>query len=121
MLWPCFEYKIAYRDSQLKFITDDEAKQMIALYKEGCKMQDIAHQFLCSVSVVSSMLRGIRKKHLGQSSKLALNNKSGHEGVCYEKGRRKWRAYTRKDGKRVNLGRFDTLEEAIARQELEIL
>ncbi len=42
------------------------------------------------------------------------NNTSGHRGVWYEKSRRKWRALLIVRGKRIFLGRYETVEEAIA-------
>lgn len=40
------------------------------------------------------------------------NNKSGYKGVSWEKHRNKWKAQTYINKKHVNLGRFDTKEEA---------
>jgi hypothetical protein len=48
------------------------------------------------------------------SSKLRKDNTSGHRGVCWEKGTRKWAAYIRRQGKRQFLGLFETLEAASA-------
>lgn len=42
------------------------------------------------------------------------SNKSGVKGVHFDKGRQKWMAYIKKNWKRHHLGRFDTMEEAIA-------
>lgn len=115
MLWPCFEHKIVYRDSQLKFTSDQEALEMIALYSKGQKLADIANKFDCSISVVSAMVRGERKKHLHQNKPVvALNNKSGHTGICFDKQRNKWLASVKVDGKSKNLGRFASKEEAIS-------
>lgn len=48
------------------------------------------------------------------------NNKSGYLGICWDKNRNKWCADICVQRKRVRLGRFDTLEEAVkARQEAE--
>lgn len=114
MLWDCFEHKVVYRDSQLKFTTDEEALRMIDFYSAGYKLTDIAKKFNCSISVVSSMVRGVRKPHLGQNKLVvALNNKSGHTGICFDKQRNKWLAYVKLDGKNKNLGRFASKEEAI--------
>lgn len=40
------------------------------------------------------------------------NNVSGVLGVCWDKARRRWRSYIQVEGKLVNLGRFDSIEEA---------
>lgn len=42
-----------------------------------------------------------------------VNNTSGHKGVSYCKSRDKWEAYIHVHNKRINLGRYKTLEEAI--------
>lgn len=43
---------------------------------------------------------------------LQSNNKSGVAGVVWDADRGKWRAQLRIAGKKTNLGRFDTIEEA---------
>jgi len=48
------------------------------------------------------------------------NNTSGHPGVTWEEGRSKWKATIKIDGKLKNIGRYDTLEEAVeARKQAE--
>jgi len=42
------------------------------------------------------------------------NNTSGHKGICWHKGGRKWLADIRHNGKKIYLGLFDTLDEAAA-------
>jgi len=43
---------------------------------------------------------------------LSSNNTSGVKGVCWDKKNKKWRAGISIDGKKKNLGSFNTLEEA---------
>ena len=46
------------------------------------------------------------------------NNHSGYKGVYWDKNRKKWVADITSQGKRIRLGRFDNLEDAIkVRQE----
>lgn len=45
---------------------------------------------------------------------LSPRNTSGYRGVSWDKNREKWRAQTKHLGKWVNLGRYDTAEEAAA-------
>ena len=53
-----------------------------------------------------------------QSDKPYSNNKSVYKGVYFDKSRNKWAAQITVQGKRVRLGRFDNLEEAVkVRQE----
>jgi len=40
------------------------------------------------------------------------SNKSGVKGVSFDAGRQKWLAQVRIKGKKTNLGRFDSLEDA---------
>lgn len=42
------------------------------------------------------------------------NNTSGVQGVCWHKRDKKWQAQIAVDGKRINLGYFETIEEAVA-------
>lgn len=115
MLWPCFQHKIRYRDSELSFTTDDEAKQMFEMYDSGMKQTEIAERIGKSVSVVSATLRGQRKKHLGRPQvSLSLKNTSGVENVSWDKSREKWKASVKTAGSTKNLGRFATKEAAMA-------
>lgn len=43
---------------------------------------------------------------------LRVNNKTGVNGVCYDKNRHKYIASIKVNYKKITLGRFDTLEEA---------
>ena len=49
-----------------------------------------------------------------QNMKKSKANKSGVTGVCFNTGKNKWQATIGVDGKSKVLGRFDTMEEAIA-------
>lgn len=42
------------------------------------------------------------------------NNSSGVTGVAFERRRKRWRAYITTGKRRLELGRFDTIEQAIA-------
>ena len=58
-------------------------------------------------------LRNTTMEYNGKNQKLHKNNKSGNIGVHFEKQRNKWRASIHVNGKTMNLGRFNTKEEAI--------
>lgn len=48
------------------------------------------------------------------------NNTSGHTGVSWDITRNKWKVSIKVDGKTINLGRFEDLQEAIdARKKYE--
>lgn len=112
MFWPCFEYKIRYRDSELNFTTQDEAREMFNLYQMGWKQTEIAQRFGKSVSVVSNVLRGNRKVSVEGKRFLSLKNTSGIRGVAWDKSRNKWVASLKVNGKNKNLGRYDSKEQA---------
>ena len=42
------------------------------------------------------------------------NNTSGHVGVSWDKTKQKWYAYIQHDSKRIHLGYYDVLEDAVA-------
>jgi hypothetical protein len=47
-----------------------------------------------------------------QNTRKPITNKSGVKGVSFDKKTKKWRSDIRADGKKFNLGRFNTIEEA---------
>lgn len=53
----------------------------------------------------------------GYNQRTSTNNTSGRTGVSWDKSRGKWSAKIMKDRKSINLGRFDTKEEAILARE----
>jgi hypothetical protein len=49
------------------------------------------------------------------------NNTSGYVGVSFDKGRNKWESHIKINRKKIHLGRFENIEDAInARLEAEI-
>ena len=47
-------------------------------------------------------------------NKRSVNPPSGHTGISWIKGREKWKAHVRENGKRVYIGLFLTIDEAVA-------
>jgi hypothetical protein len=45
---------------------------------------------------------------------MAINNKSGYKGVCWDKHAGKWKAYIGRDRIKFNLGFYNTKEEAFS-------
>lgn len=57
----------------------------------------------------------------GFNTRKSKNNTSGRSGVSWDKFRSKWHSYIMKDHKKINLGRYDSFEEAVkAREKAEI-
>lgn len=67
-------------------------------------------------------LRDVDRTVNNRNTKRQKNNTSGFRGVSWVKGRSKWQAYISDGSRRISLGLFDILEEAIlARIEAEML
>lgn len=67
-------------------------------------------------------LRSATRKQNAENQGLASDNTSGFRGISWYKRDSKWQASIRHQGKGINLGRFDKLEDAVAaRQEAEEL
>lgn len=66
-------------------------------------------------------LREVAHQDNHRNKPLQSNNKSGYHGVGWDKERSKWGAAIKVSGKKIQLGRFKTKEEAIqARKQAEI-
>lgn len=65
-------------------------------------------------------LRSVTQKKNSRNRGVSVNNTSGHTGVIWNKGR--WVACIKANYKKIHLGRYKTIEEAIsARKEAEEL
>src|SRR3990167_3498600 len=65
-----------------------------------------------------SNLRTVTKSQNGFNTNLSRNNKSGYKGIYWEKFTNKWRAEIKINYKKIGLGRFLNLKDAIlARKE----
>ena len=66
-------------------------------------------------------LREVTGQDNQKNMKKAVNNTSGHTGVCWDAAKNKWSARIKANGKSINLGRFNDINDAIAaRQQAEI-
>lgn len=63
-----------------------------------------------------SNLRICDYKVNNRNRSLGRNNTSGFAGVTFDKSRKKWMAHLKVDNKFINLGRYDTIEEAIIKR-----
>jgi hypothetical protein len=57
-------------------------------------------------------LRLATKSENQSNKRMPKNNKSGFKGVSYDKENKKWQSHICSNGKRKNLGRYSTKEEA---------
>lgn len=62
----------------------------------------------CRKSNMRLASRGQNSRNIG----LTRKNKSGHKGVCWDKGRGLWAAAVRHNGKNIFIGRFSDKAEA---------
>ena len=124
---------VGFKIGMLKVLekTDKKNKQNRVLYKCQCECgnivyytsSDLKQNVSCgcwrkSIKRIDKMLQ--KMKYVENTSvsfikqhNLNSNNTSGFRGVSYDKSRNKWRAYIKLKYKIKELGRFDTLEEAI--------
>lgn len=72
----------------------------------------IDHRFGDRDSAQLGRLREASARQNVWNSKRRIDNASGFKGVCWEKFTGKWKAEIRAGARRLNLGRFDTAEEA---------
>ena len=61
-----------------------------------------------------SNLREVTNKQNGQNASKRRDNTSGHPGVCWHKRDSKWRATIKHNQKKIHLGYFENLEDAVA-------
>ena len=61
-----------------------------------------------------SNLRDVSHKQNHQNRRKPSNNTSGHSGVLWDKQKSKWKAQITHNQKKIHLGYFATIEEAIA-------
>ncbi len=75
---------------------------------------EIDHRFGRRATAKIHELREATRFQNGKNVKKHKRNSSGVKGVCWDKQTQKWRAFIMCDRKRINLGRFDRLEDAAA-------
>lgn len=82
---------------------------------------DVDHINRCKYDNRRSNLRYLTRQLNNANSNLHRNNTSGHRGITWDKSRNKWTVGIKVNYKRINLGRYDDLEEAIkVRREAEL-
>jgi len=77
--------------------------------------QDIDHLCHTRLCVNPDHLRlASRKQNLEHRSGANLNSQTGHRGITYDKSRNQYRARVKHNYMEIHVGRFDTIEEAVA-------
>ena len=91
------------------------AHRLAWLYVHGCwPTQDIDHINRVRSDNRLANLRECSRAENCQNTAARFGNTSGHKGVSWVAKRQKWLAQIVIGGKNVNLGRYTTLEDAIA-------
>lgn len=115
-----YESKHGYIESRIKI---DEKYRSISLHRfvldvnDKTKVDHIKHQ---TNDCRKEKLRIVNDSQSAMNKGMYKNNTSGHKGVCFDKRTSKWIAYISKNNKRIYLGSFAILDEAIkVRQEAE--
>lgn len=84
----------------------------------GCLNKEQAKSVAKNLRLSELNIDGSNLAHLTKCNQ--SNNRSGVKGVSYDKATDRWRATICFKGKRIHIGRFDTLQEAaVARREAE--
>jgi hypothetical protein len=120
--WTCFHYKVdtsLYCPNKCKGskIKSNEVVRLIDMcHKDKRSQRLLAEEFGISKSHVSKIIRGERWPELNRplQSRLRSNNKSGYVGVCWDNDSGKWLAYCTRLGKKIKLGRYSKIDDAIA-------
>lgn len=63
-------------------------------------------------------LRVVNYSQNNRNTDIRIDNTSGHKGVSYDKYGNRWRAFVYSSGKRINLGSFKNITEAVKAREL---
>ncbi len=77
----------------------------------GCLNDEVRRS---SIADRFGFVGGTSKVSISEDRKINKNNTSGYKGISYDKKRKKWVAQITFKKKNHHLGRYDTLEEAIA-------
>lgn len=92
--------------------------RMIMMAKKG---QIVDHKNRIKLDNQKSNLRFATRTQNMFNSKLPSNNTSGYKWICWDKSRKKYHVSTKINQKKINVGRYDTLEEAIVAVKYKIL
>lgn len=86
--------------------------RVVWLWHHGYMPEFIDHKDRNPMNNRIENLRPATRAENSQNISMNRNNTSGFTGVCWDKRREKYMAYIWKNNKQINLGRFDSAEEA---------
>lgn len=118
MQWKWFATKSKSSDY---YAVRHEGRKIIAMHRvimqtpDDLECDHIHHNTLDNRK---SQLRNVTRQQNQWNQKLSKNNKTGVKGVCWHTRDKRYRAQIKKDGVRIHIGQYKTIEEAeIAYQE----
>lgn len=98
-----------------------KAHRLAFLFMEGFIPEEVDHIDHNGVNNSWINLRASNKNDNAKNHPIQHNNKTGMAGVNWHKSAKKWQVRANNNGKRVDLGRYSTLEEAIkVRKDYEV-
>lgn len=97
-------------------ITENGKQKSVLLHRWINKLSDsnieVDHYDNNPLNNLNENLRLVTKEQNLQNRTIQQNNTSGYRGVSFHKGKNKWQASVKKNGKQKYLGLFITAEEA---------
>ena len=114
--WPRVRQSYWHPEHQGYFVTVREQKRillhrLITGVEDGMIVDHINHD---PSDNRKCNLRCVNRSQNGRNKKLRSDSTSGCAGVCYRKDNGKWRVSITVNGRRKNLGQYDSFEEAVA-------
>lgn len=90
-----------------------KAHRLAFLYMTGIiPEKDIDHKDTIRNNNKWENLREATSTQNGANSNIYITNSSGYKGVYWHKGKQKWRAQLKVNGKKITVGQFENIEDA---------
>ncbi|WP_320705372.1 HNH endonuclease [Enterobacter cloacae] len=96
---------------------DYRAHRLAWLYMNGVMPAMVDHKNRNRSDNRACNLRECNASQNAMNRKTQANNKSGVPGVTWNKREKKWKAYTKSNGKPISLGTYEKKEDAIRARE----
>jgi len=95
------------------------AHRIIYLYINGQWPENLIDHKTCDpANNKPNLIRDATKSQNGMNRGLQSNNTSGYRGISWDKNYNKWHAYIKINGKRIHLGYFELLQNAVEAREI---